>query len=170
MNFSEAYLDVTIALVVKDHRRKEFASFERIKRIDGLRIGVYGDELYVPARVEERLPKARVVGITSIPDFFEHNRDDVDAFLFSAEPGSAWTLLYPDYSVVVPKPGIAALPLGYPIAKGDLEMVNFLNRWIDMKKKDGTIQDIYNYWILGRGAVEKKPRWSVIRNVLHWVD
>jgi ABC-type amino acid transport substrate-binding protein len=78
--------------------------------------------------------------------------------------------LYPDYSVVVPKPDFAFLPLGYPIAKGDQDMVNFLNHWIDLKKKDKTIEKFYNYWILGRGAVEKKPRWSVIRNVLHWVD
>jgi ABC-type amino acid transport substrate-binding protein len=170
MNFSEAYLDVTIALVVKDHRRKEFASLERMKRINGLKIGVYGDELYFASKVEERLPKAKVVGIKSIRDYFEHNRDDVDALLAAAEPGAAWTLLYPDYSVVVPKPDFALLPLGYPIAKGDQDMVNFLNHWIDLKKKDKTIEKFYNYWILGRGAVEKKPRWSVIRNVLHWVD
>lgn len=170
MNFSEAYLDVTIALVVKDHRRKEFATLERIKRINGLRIGIYGDERYFATELENRLPKAKVVDITSIPDFFEHNRDDVDALLFAAEPGAAWTLLYPDYSVVIPKPDIAALPLGYPIAKGDQEMVNFLNRWIDMKKKDKTIEKLYNYWILGQGSIEKKPRWSIIRNVLHWVD
>ncbi len=170
MNFSEAYLDVTIALVVKDHRREEFATLERIKRINGLRIGIYGDERYFATELENRLPKAKVVDITSIPDFFEHNRDDVDALLFAAEPGAAWTLLYPDYSVVIPKPDIAALPLGYPIAKGDQEMVNFLNRWIDMKKKDKTIEKLYNYWILGQGSIEKKPRWSIIRNVLHWVD
>jgi hypothetical protein len=28
----------------------------------------------------------------------------------------------------------------------------------------------YDYWILGRGAVKKAPRWSVMRDVLHWVE
>jgi hypothetical protein len=35
---------------------------------------------------------------------------------------------------------------------------------------DGTIQTAYDHWILGRTAEEKKPRWSVIRDVLHWVE
>jgi hypothetical protein len=29
---------------------------------------------------------------------------------------------------------------------------------------------LYDYWILGKNAVPKPPRWSVIRNVLHWVE
>jgi hypothetical protein len=28
---------------------------------------------------------------------------------------------------------------------------------------------LYDYWILGKNAVPTPPRWSVIRNVLHWV-
>jgi hypothetical protein len=27
----------------------------------------------------------------------------------------------------------------------------------------------YDLWILGRAVVPKKPRWSVIRNVLKWL-
>ena len=29
---------------------------------------------------------------------------------------------------------------------------------------------LYDYWILGIGAEPVQPRWSVIRNVLHWID
>jgi hypothetical protein len=32
------------------------------------------------------------------------------------------------------------------------------------------IQQLYAYWILGGGAEPKEPRWSVMRNVLGWVD
>jgi hypothetical protein len=49
-------------------------------------------------------------------------------------------------------------------------MLDFLNTWIILKKKDDTIERIYDYWILGRGAKKKEPRWSVVRNVLHWVE
>jgi hypothetical protein len=38
-----------------------------------------------------------------------------------------------------------------------------------LKKRDRTIDTLYDYWILGKNAVPKQPRWSVIRNVLHWV-
>jgi Na+/H+-dicarboxylate symporter len=170
MSFSDAYLDATFAFVVKDHRRDEFATLESIRRIDGLRIGVIGGHSYFVTKVKETLPQAKVVSLKSIRDFFENNDADVDALLFSAEGGAAWTLLYPKYQVIIPGPQVVAQPLGYPMAKGDHEMVNFMNRWIDLKKKDKTIENIYNHWILGQGAVEKQPRWSVIRNVLHWVD
>jgi ABC-type amino acid transport substrate-binding protein len=72
--------------------------------------------------------------------------------------------------VVVPKPALSLLPLGYAVALGDNEMAAFLNRWIDLKRKDNTIEKIYNYWILGQGVTQKEPRWSIIRNVLHWVE
>jgi hypothetical protein len=49
-------------------------------------------------------------------------------------------------------------------------MADFLNHWIDLKKKDNTIKKTYNYWILGQGVAIKEPRWSIIRNVLHWVE
>jgi hypothetical protein len=49
-------------------------------------------------------------------------------------------------------------------------MADFLNHWIDLKKKDNTIKKTYNYWILGQGVTIKEPRWSIIRNVLHWVE
>ena len=29
------------------------------------------------------------------------------------------------------------------------------------------IAALYDYWILGRNAVQHEPRWSVLRNVLH---
>ena len=43
--------------------------------------------------------------------------------------------------------------------------------WIDVKKKEHTFQRFYDYWILGQqAAANVEPRWSVIRNVLGWVD
>jgi hypothetical protein len=48
-------------------------------------------------------------------------------------------------------------------------MVNFMNLWIELKKKDKTISSLYDYWILGKHVVPTPPGWSVIRNVLHWM-
>ncbi|MBA7701359.1 Membrane-bound lytic murein transglycosylase F [subsurface metagenome] len=170
MTFSDPYLDLTFALAVKDYRRQEFASLEDIQRIRGLKIGIHWRYSYFHDKAKSAFPLAEVVGIDSIQDYFGGKRDDIDVLLISAEGGSAWTLLHPEYQIVIPKPTVIKQPIGYPVAGGDLEMINFLNRWIDLKKKDGTIERIYNYWILGMGASEKEPRWSILRNVLHWVD
>ena len=42
--------------------------------------------------------------------------------------------------------------------------------FIEMTKRDGTIDRLYDHWILGEGAQPTDPRWSVIRDVLHWVE
>ena len=34
----------------------------------------------------------------------------------------------------------------------------------------GLIYQLYDKWILGKFDTQKAPRWSVIRNVLHWID
>jgi hypothetical protein len=59
------------------------------------------------------------------------------------------------------------VPLAYAMARGDCELVNFVNTWIELKKRDQTIPALYDYWILGRNAVAQKTRWSIARNVLH---
>jgi len=30
------------------------------------------------------------------------------------------------------------------------------------------IDHAYDYWILGKGAEQKRPRWSIVRDVLGW--
>jgi ABC-type amino acid transport substrate-binding protein len=70
---------------------------------------------------------------------------------------------------VVPPPPVT-IPLTYAAARGDQELVDYVNALIDLKKRDGTLKKLYDYWILGRFDTSKQPRWSVIRNVLHWVD
>jgi hypothetical protein len=54
--------------------------------------------------------------------------------------------------------------------RGDQELADYVNALINLKKRDGTFKKLYDYWILGQFAENKRPRWSVIRNVLHWVS
>jgi ABC-type amino acid transport substrate-binding protein len=124
---------------------------------------------YYVAKLREYLPQAELVLLKSPREFFTRTTVDVDALAYPAEGGSAWTLIYPAYSVVVPRPDVLAVPLGYGIARGDREFADFVNTWIDLKSKDQTIKALYDYWILGQTGVQGSPRWSVIRNVLHLV-
>lgn len=169
MAFSTSYMDQTLAFIVKDHRRQEFSSRDAIRRLKAPRIGV-PDVPYYINKVRDYIPQATLVVLPSIREFFETRGEEIDAFVFSAEGGSAWTLLYPAYSVAIPQPDVLAIPLAYSMARGDPELVSVINTWIELKKKDKTIAALYDYWILGKNAVPKQPRWSVIRNVLHWVN
>jgi ABC-type amino acid transport substrate-binding protein len=63
-----------------------------------------------------------------------------------------------------------AIPVAFPLARHDQAWATFVNAWIEMKRRDGTLDTLYHHWILGEAATSSTPRWSVIRNVLHWVD
>jgi ABC-type amino acid transport substrate-binding protein len=161
-------MDVTMAFVVKDHRLEEFSTWEALRHLKTPRIGVLNVPYYV-SKVHQFLPQATTVLFNSITEFFEGKGEEIDAFLYAAEAGSAWSLLYPAYTVAIPQPGVLKGPVAYPLPRGDRELADFVNIWIELKKRDRTIDTLYDYWILGKNAVPKQPHWSVIRNVLHWV-
>jgi hypothetical protein len=39
-----------------------------------------------------------------------------------------------------------------------------------LKQQEGTVAELYDYWMLGGVAEPRHRRWSVIRNVLGWVE
>jgi hypothetical protein len=41
--------------------------------------------------------------------------------------------------------------------------------WLDLKRKDGTIDELFSHWILGKDATVRPPRWSILHDVLHWL-
>jgi Na+/H+-dicarboxylate symporter/ABC-type amino acid transport substrate-binding protein len=168
MLFSTSYLDETMAFVVPDGLRNEFSSWDQLRLRPDLKLGIRDIPYYVQ-KVQERLPQAKLTILQELTPFFAAHADSgVDALVFAAERGSAWTLMYPKFSVVVPEPGIVKVPLGYPIGQRDQAFATFVNTWIELKQKDGTLDRLYKYWILGLDAAPKQPRWSIIRNVLHW--
>ena len=167
---SDSYMDVTLAVAVKDHRRREFMSIEKIKKMKSLRIGIpIGDRSFV-GQLGSVLPNADIFAVGSVREFFQGKREDLDALIIGAEGGSAWTLIHPEFQIVIPEPITKIQPLGYPIARDDPDLLRLVNSWIELKKKDNTIARFYDYWILGIEAEERGPRWSVIRDVLRWVE
>lgn len=105
-----------------------------------------------------------------VKTMLESGARDVDAILHVAENAAALTLLYPEFSVVVPTPKVF-VPLGYSVALGNEELLRTLNAWLGEQKANGTVDELYRYWMLGQAAqTDKPPRWSVIRDVLGWIN
>jgi Na+/H+-dicarboxylate symporter/ABC-type amino acid transport substrate-binding protein len=166
--FSASYLDETMAFIVPDYRRGDFGDWEKIRTLKGVRIGVPDISAFAET-LRSRVPSAEVVTFRESAEVFGDRSQNFDAILLPAERGSVWTLLNPQYCVVVPQPGVIKIPLAYVLARHDQSLANMVNTWIELKKRDGTIAALYDHWILGRNAVPKEPRWSIIRNVLHWM-
>jgi Na+/H+-dicarboxylate symporter/ABC-type amino acid transport substrate-binding protein len=166
---SNSYLDETLGLIVRDADRERFSTWENIRAMGPISLGM-PDLPYYADKVRLRAPQATLRPLSAFTGTSKGIPPNIDAIVLPAERGSAWTLIYPAYSVVVPEPGIVKVPLAYPIARHDQAFATFINTWIDLKRKDGTLDVLYRYWILGQNAAPQRPRWSVIRNVLHWVD
>lgn len=167
MTFTAPYMDVTAALIVLDHRREEFTNIDTIRKIKGLKIAIVGTSSF-RSGLKDLFPNAEVVVLDTPRDFFEEIFPNLDALLMSAEGGSAWTLLYPKYQVAVIKPSRYKIPAAYPVAGNDRALAELISKWIYMAKGNPEFEDKYNYWIMGIGAEEVKPRWSVMRNLLGW--
>jgi Na+/H+-dicarboxylate symporter len=169
MSFSAPYLDQTLAFIVRDHRRGDFSSRNAVQRLKAPRVGVLDIPYYVD-KLRSYLPQARIVKLGSPREFFRDESGELDAMLYSAESGAAWSLVYPRFSVALPHPDLLSAPLAYPIARDEKGWMQFLNAWIELKRRDRTIQNLYDHWILGRAPERTEPRWSILRDVLGWVD
>ncbi|SNR32774.1 amino acid ABC transporter substrate-binding protein, PAAT family [Lutibacter agarilyticus] len=164
---STSYLDQTLAFIVPDYNRNKFKSKDEILKQDSLKIGISNP--YFRKKFKEYLPNAKIIKLSSPRDFFKSKTNDLDAYLFSAESGGAWTIIYPEFNVAIPQPTIIKVPMAYPLPR-DESWILYVNTWIELKKKDGTIDKLFSHYIEGKGADIPEPRWSIIKDVLHWVE
>ena len=170
VRLSDPYLTGTMALITRDERRHEFASVAALHRSRGLKIGVPLDANQVRASLRRYFGNADVqfVPMDSPLPFFEGRRPELDAYLMPAESGAAATLLFPQYTVVLPEPNPMALPIAFGAALHADDLAGAVNTWIVFARSEGSIQSAYEYWVLGKGAEPHRRRWSFMHDVLGW--
>ena len=169
LSFSRTYLDLNMGYLVRDHRRREFGNSELLLERKDLRIAVPSVPYYID-RARRYLPRSKLVPVDSVEEFLNAEPGEFDAMIFTAEASAAWSLLRPEFASVIPQPNRERIPLGYPLPAGDGDWVNTVDSWIELKRHDGTIKNLYDYWVRGKGAKPRTPRWSVLRDVLHWAN
>jgi Na+/H+-dicarboxylate symporter len=172
LDLSDAYLPGDLSVVVRDHRRKQFDSLETIRAMGEITIAYPGSLEYIKPAVSQSLAGMKINWLETerFEEFFEQDGEEIDALVAEAEVGTAWTLLHPEYAIVVPKSSRLKAPLGFAVGKGQHDFAALLGRWLTAKKSTGELQQAYDYWILGEGAEERVPRWSVGKDVLGWWD
>jgi Na+/H+-dicarboxylate symporter/ABC-type amino acid transport substrate-binding protein len=166
--FSDPYLFVNMGMVVQDFRKREFSSQASIRGNKELRVGVRSGSNFI-ARAKAHFPSIEIVALVSEIDFFTAADGQFDALLTTAEGGAAWTLLYPGYTVINPLDVAEQAPLVIAIPP-EMDMEEYLEMWIILRRLDGTLNRLFDYWIRGEVKNAGAPRWSVMRDVLHWVD
>jgi ABC-type amino acid transport substrate-binding protein len=168
-SFSRSYLDLTLAFIVPDHERRQFGDMQALQSRTELTVALVASHYFRP-KIQRLLPNANIVFLEAAEDFFDGGGQGADALLLTAEEGAAYAYRYPHYAVVRAQNGGMQTPAAYAVPKGDTEMMEFVGNWIDLKRKEGTIDQLYDYWMLGGVSKRYEQRWSIIRDVLGWVD
>ena len=172
LTFSQPYMEEHLAFLVADHDRGQYTARGNLRGGSGLRLGVAPSSVIVD-RVQRYVPDAEVRELESFEEletYFEGRHPELDALVVSGERGAVWSLRYPRLAVVVPDPPIMTVPLAFAVAERDEALRQFLNTWIDLKQRDGSIGELQDYWVYGKDSQPREPRWSVIRDVLGWVE
>ncbi|ACL17411.1 cation:dicarboxylate symporter family transporter [Methanosphaerula palustris] len=167
MKFTDSYVTVHMSFVVPDEQKAEFSKLENVKKMKGLRVAVFNNTALVKVAAQ-MLPGATIVPIDSEEEFFVEKK--ADALITTAEEGYTMTMQYPFYDVAIIEPNDSyQMMYGYAVAQNSSDTyLMSLNYWLKMEKDYGNLNEKYNYWILGKDAGLTEPRWSVVRNVLHW--
>lgn len=143
------YSSQSIAFLVKEARRKEFSDWKNIISRKDLIIGI--PEIFYSENVVKRYFSHITAWEISTPRlFFREKYQHIDGMLFGAATASAWTLIHPEYTVIVPKPTRTELSMAFAINTNDGAFEIFMRNWIVMKQKNNDINHLFHYWIAGK--------------------
>lgn len=167
LNYSEPYLQLTLSLLVPKTQQQQFETVENIRRIKDFTV-YYTRPSSFFARIKAALPKVKLKEIDSPKEYFKADKPANSALLIDAESGSSWSVLNPEYTIVVPKNAIQRYGIAYPLSTTSRRFQRYLNSWLELQKTNKSISEMYDYWILGKARTKKEARWSIMHNVLGW--
>lgn len=168
ISFTTPYLKSEIVFVVKDNRRKKFARVADVEKDPHLKIGVLKDTFFEPL-AQRLFPDKKIIALENGDAF---SSSSADLFLWDEQEAISWVVRNPHYTVIFPKPSLYTDSFGYAVRSDATRLLTFIDQWLELKKNDGFTQKQYDLWILGKreGYIEKAPRWSVLRDILHWKE
>lgn len=169
LSFTKPYLQPSYVFVTSDTNKKTFSNLDLVQQNPKLKIGVLkGTSYEMIAR--ELFPHNPLVILKSYDEFLQP--DIADALLWEEQQAIIWTICHAGYRVIFPDPVIGHESLAYAIRSNNFRFLNYLNQWMILKQTEGYTKKQTDLWVLGKTeiAVPYEPRWSIIRNVLHWVD
>lgn len=154
MTLSDNYLMETMALVVPRKDWEKFTNWQDIKKMPELVLGI-PDAYFSSIPLAPELYEFTVWEVATPRMYF---RDDAkfDVMLFGAMGANAWTMIEPDYKVVIPEGARLELPLAFPLSYGDKVFESLFSNWLKLVKQKGTVDYLYRYWVEGREANEAK--------------
>jgi len=167
--FTSGYIDLHLALVTKDYRKNDFESIKDVANTNGLKIAVVNESDYFKL-ANALFPTATIIPLNHPDQFF--NQTNADALLTTAEVGTSLTLLHPFYDVAILQPSDTyKIMCAYAVSKNcDDTSLMLLDYWLELEDKYGSLDKKYDYWVQEKNTGNTTQRWSIMRDVLHWIE
>lgn len=169
MYFSDPYLNSKVVFVMRKKFSKQLTSVSAILENSNVQVCVLRGSSYEGIARHLFRPE-QIVLVDDLEEFAKYYPHSV---LMLAEPHAiAWSLNYPNFTVVIPDPLISEESFAYAFPAHSERFIAFINLWLKLKKNEGFTQEQYNLWVLGKtkNRAHEEPRWSILRNVLHWIQ
>ncbi len=163
---SKPYLTVSLALVTSADS-DALNTFEAAGKLDSTTI-CYFERDDIALEYASFFGNAGIYEITALEEYFLATDNDslrLDAYLTSAERASALTILHPNFKVVNPLPYHIQNSLVFPVANS-IVWKRYVDNWIDVRVQDGTVDRMYDQWILGHEFRKAERAWSVYDDIL----
>lgn len=164
MHFTHPYEEENIVLVVPTEKRQVFSNLAEVIANPHLKLGAIGGFIFTAQR---HFPNATVVSSENIEDLV-HGK--IDAWVSMKIHAFVWCLSHPGYDLIDYGGMIGKRYLAYPVHSTSTQWSSFLNSWLTLKVQSGFHEQMATYWLKGESVMLREPRWSVIHNVLHWID
>lgn len=166
--FSPPYLESPVIFVTTENFRKKFLEKEAIWKHPEWRIAVLKGSAF-ECRSRTWFPNNPLVLLDNYDDFATKSQE-ADVLIWAKEEAISWIVRFPHFVIATPDPAIGTDIFAYAIKFGSEKFLTYLRQWLNLKEINGFKTEQYNLWILGRtkAAEEEVPRWSILRNVLHW--
>lgn len=163
---SEPYYRSDLVLMVPSRKAAQLRSRADIEAIDGLRVATLSSP-EMEGAVHDLFPSAKVV---TVDNYYSLARfEDFDVALWTEAQAVA---------LARTRKGITAVRLAdfgnpflftYVMPGNSPEFLRYVNYWLKLEGTGKFAREMVDHWIQGRSLPDNKPRWSVIRDVLHWV-
>ncbi len=164
---SPPYFQSPVALITPSGRAGDYLDMEAIRKMEGLKVASFKDPVLQPF-IRRVFPFAEPV---VVPDYETlADRPDIDAAVWTFCQAKSFASANKGYTAVRPRNLREVMVFGYYLPPDSDQMQRFVKHWIDLRRRDGTLKRLTDYWIEGKPPGDEAPRWSVMRNALHWAD
>jgi hypothetical protein len=123
---------------------------------------------YAEGDIRKLLPDAELIMLDSPRPYFRGGVEGADLLVMAAQSASAWTLIYPEYSVIIPTGLRSGGMTSFALSREQREMAHWFDTWLELADKGGLLERLERYWIQGQRDEHRLPRWSIMKDVLHW--